>query len=85
MNTARHGDVASPNQQPSPATLSQPDISDVAAIVDKFKGTSTAEITALTDLAPLVPIGTVNIGDVSVCVDAFKSLAYVLGPPQTCP
>ncbi|MBI1825026.1 MAG: hypothetical protein HY287_01900 [Planctomycetes bacterium] len=85
LKTARHGDVASPNQQPSPASLSQPDISDIAAIVDKFKSVSTAEITAFTDLAPLAPVGTVNIGDVGVCVDAFKSLPYVQGTPTDCP
>ncbi|MBI1825293.1 MAG: hypothetical protein HY287_04875 [Planctomycetes bacterium] len=86
LRTARLGDTAPPFQQPSPASLSQPDISDVAAEVDKFKTIlGLGELTAFVDVHPRIPTGVVNISDVSTCIDAFKNLPYVLGTPTDCP
>ncbi|MBI1826718.1 MAG: hypothetical protein HYR83_10090 [Planctomycetes bacterium] len=57
-------------------TLTQPNISDVSAIIDKFKSTSGAIGVAFADLVPATPDHRVNISDVAACVDAFKAIAY---------
>jgi hypothetical protein len=85
IKTQRWGDVAATYQLPSPAPLTQPNISDVSAIVDKFKSVTGAIIRARGDLVPNIPDNVVNISDVAGCVDAFKNLAYVFAGPQTCP
>ncbi|MBI1826868.1 MAG: hypothetical protein HY287_15340 [Planctomycetes bacterium] len=85
LNTQRWGDVASPFQQPFPAPLTQPNIADVAAIVDKFKSVSGAIIVARADLNPALPNASVNIADVASDVDAFKNLRYPFPISQICP
>jgi hypothetical protein len=83
--TARWGDIVEPFQAPSPAALTQPNIQDVAAVVDKFKGVASAPIKARSDLAPDDPDGIVNILDVAAAVDAFKNFAYPYSGPTVCP
>lgn len=85
LRTARWGDVVAPFQNPSPAALSQPDIVDVTAVIDKFRGVPTASITARTDLGPDLPNRAVNIADVANCVDAFKGFAYLYNGILDCP
>jgi len=83
--TARWGDVSAAFQAPSPAPLTQPNISDVAACVDKFKAVATAIIVARADVNPAVPNSRVDIADVASIVDAFKNLAYPFPGPSACP
>lgn len=85
ITTARWGDVVEPFQQPSPAPLTQPNVADIAAVVDKFKAVPTAPIVARCDLQPNVPDFQVNIADVAGTVDAFKNLAYPFPGPSACP
>jgi hypothetical protein len=85
--TARWGDVVAPFQAPSPATLTQPNILDVAGVVDKFKGVATAPIKARAQLQPNLPDprASINILDVANTVDAFKNFAYPYAGPVACP
>jgi hypothetical protein len=86
FTTQRSGDIVAPFQDTSlGAVLTQPNITDVAAVVDKFKDVPTAPILARCDVAPNVPNSRVGITDVAVTVDAFKNLAYEFAGPATCP
>ncbi|MBI1825572.1 MAG: hypothetical protein HY287_13160 [Planctomycetes bacterium] len=85
IHTQRWGDVAAPFQAPFPAPLTQPNITDVAACVDKFKAVPAAIIVARADVNPAVPNGRVDIADVANIVDAFKNLAYPFPGPTACP
>ncbi|MBI1827765.1 MAG: hypothetical protein HY287_07735 [Planctomycetes bacterium] len=85
VNTGRWGDIAAPFQAPSPAALTQPNITDVSACVDKFKSVATAIIVARADVNPAVPNERVDIADVANIVDAFKNLAYPFPGPTACP
>jgi hypothetical protein len=77
--------VAAPFQSPSPQPLTQPNVTDIATVVDKFKALPTAVIVARCDLNPSVPDFLVNIADIASTVDGFKGLAYVFPGPGTCP
>jgi hypothetical protein len=85
--TARWGDIVEPFQEPSPAPLTQPNISDVAAVVDKFKGVPSAPIKVRAQMQPNIPnpAAAINILDVANVVDAFKSFAYPYSGPTSCP
>ncbi|MBI3835972.1 MAG: hypothetical protein HY287_16725 [Planctomycetes bacterium] len=85
--TARWGDVTAPYQTPSPDGLSQPNVSDIATVVDKFKDSPAAGAKAQVQLQPNSPdpATSVNISDVASTVDAFKQLAYPYPGPQVCP
>jgi hypothetical protein len=85
IETTRWGDVRSPYNPPDPSV--QPDISDVGALVDKFRGALGAPIKARGILAgaPGNFWGEVNAGVLSVdfgfshisgCVDAFRGVPY---------
>ncbi|MBI1826361.1 MAG: hypothetical protein HY287_15550 [Planctomycetes bacterium] len=65
--------------------LTQPNIQDISAIVDKFKSVPSAPFVARADLVPNIPDNVVNISDVAACVDAFKNIQYVQPGPSTCP
>jgi hypothetical protein len=86
--TTRWGDVIPPFRPPSPTV--QPDISDVSALVDKFRSFPGAPVKAQTLLAGTPPFGHVNIAvdvdfaQVSACVDAFRGMAYPYSI-QACP
>lgn len=87
IETGIWGDVADPIQQPSPATRTQPDISDVSALVDKFRAWPGSPIVARALLQPNVPDPTqaINFSDISACVDSFKGLPYPYAGPTPCP
>jgi hypothetical protein len=82
--TQRWGDVVASFQDPN-ESLTQPNILDVAGVVDKFKGLASAPIMARSDLVPDAPDGIVNILDVAGVVDAFKNFAYPYSGPTPCP
>jgi hypothetical protein len=87
VNTSRWGDAVAPFQDPSPGALTQPNISDVAGVVDKFKGIASAPIKARAQMQPNVPnpASPINILDVASTVDAFKNFAYPYSGPTGCP
>ncbi|MBI1826849.1 MAG: hypothetical protein HY287_11385 [Planctomycetes bacterium] len=77
LDTFRWGDVAptfqDPNASPPPT---QPNITDVASVVDRFKGLQPGAPVWLADMNPQTPDFKVNISDVASTVDAFKGMAY---------
>ncbi|MBI3833041.1 MAG: hypothetical protein HY287_01790, partial [Planctomycetes bacterium] len=85
LKTQRMGDIVAPFQLPIfPAT--QPNVSDIAAVVDKFKDVYTSPIVACCDMTPLVPDFRVDITDIAFVVDGFRY--GVIGYhyfPSTCP
>ncbi|MBI1827381.1 MAG: exo-alpha-sialidase [Planctomycetes bacterium] len=83
--TFRWGDVVAPFQTPSPDPLTQPNISDVAGLTDKFKGVLGAPIVARGDINPDTPNKAVDIADIANCIDGFRSLAYPFAGPTACP
>ncbi|MBI3834995.1 MAG: hypothetical protein HY287_11760 [Planctomycetes bacterium] len=85
ISTSRWGDVLAPFQAPSPAPLTQPNVTDIAAAVDKFKSVPTAIIVARADVNPAIPNERVDIADVANIVDGFKNLAYPYPGPAACP
>jgi hypothetical protein len=86
ITTARWGDVALPFQEPSPATLSQPDFFDVSAVIDKWIGLDpAAPIVARADLHPGIPNQSLNYFDISTVIDAWKLAAYPFSISTTCP
>lgn len=84
MRSAAHGDVVSPFDPGAP--VSQPDISDVLAIVDQFLG-STTPPKASAQLVGNVPDPAlkVDLGDILLCVDAFLGSPYPYEGPGVCP
>lgn len=93
ISTTRWGDVASPYNPPSPTV--QPDISDISALVDKFRGAPGAPIKARALLAgePGNPFGEITppvlvvdfgFSHISACVDAFRGVPYPY-TIQSCP
>lgn len=80
---ARWADVIDPFNPPS--TTTQPDFSDVAAIVDKFKNVLGAVTKARADMNPDVPDQEIDFADISLAVDAFRGLPYPFDGPSGCP
>jgi len=85
IKTTRWGDVRSPYNPPDPSI--QPDISDVSALVDKFRAAPGAPIKARSILAgaPGSAFGDVNhsvvnvpigFSHISSCVDAYRGVPY---------
>jgi len=83
VTVPRWGDIAEPFNPP--ATSTQPDFTDVSALVDKFKNTVGAPIMARADVYPSLPDQIVDFSDISAGVDAFKGLAYPFPGPTPCP
>jgi len=83
--TGRWGDVAAPFAPEG--TSQQPDISDVSAMVDKFKSAPGSPIKARALLAGDVPDLSQDVGfeHISACVDAFKGLPFPNAVPVSCP
>ncbi|MBI1826003.1 MAG: proprotein convertase P-domain-containing protein [Planctomycetes bacterium] len=86
MSTGRWGDVIAPFQVPDPALLSQPNVSDITAIVDKFKDRPAALVKPRAQLQgnSVNPANALSISDVALSVDAFKGLVYPFSGPSTC-
>jgi len=80
ISTTRWGDVVESFNPPS--TTSQPDFTDIGALVNRFKSALGAPIMARVLLAGTNAFGDVNIvpdlnfTHISACVDAFKGLPY---------
>ena len=55
---------------------------DVTAILDKFKNSLNALVTARADIEPQVPDQKINISDVTFALDAFRGRTY---PPDSFP
>jgi len=60
-------------------------ISDVTAVLDKFKNLPGAPTKARADLAGAVPNAIVDMADVALVLDAFRGFAYPFGSPEGCP
>ncbi|MBI1825870.1 MAG: hypothetical protein HY287_05895 [Planctomycetes bacterium] len=88
VKTSRYGDCIPNYQNPTaPFPPVQPNVSDQAAIIDKFKSVSSAISRTRAQLQPSI-IGMsqpVTISDVASVVDAFRGLAYAQMGPQQCP
>jgi hypothetical protein len=86
MLTRRSGDVELPFQTPSPAPLSQPNVTDIAQLVNKFKNIG-GLLKAVTQLQPnLVELNAdINSLDIVAVVDAVKQAAYAYSGPCPCP
>jgi hypothetical protein len=83
VTTTRWGDVESPYNPPS--ITAQPDLGDIAALVNKFRSTPSAPIKARALLAGDDSFGNFSVqtltndfgfGHIAVCVDAFRGRAY---------
>ncbi|MBI1825868.1 MAG: hypothetical protein HY287_05905 [Planctomycetes bacterium] len=87
LRTARYGDCVPTYQDPSASSSSQPNVSDVSHIVDKFKAVPGAISRTRAQMQPgVIAVGLrVTIADVAVTLDAFKGLAYAQPGPQNCP
>jgi hypothetical protein len=81
--TTRWGDIETPFAPPSTST--QPDLADVSALVNKFRGVTGAPIKARALLAPNDVYGqilsttlSVDVGftHIAMCVDAFRGARY---------
>ncbi|MEK6799186.1 MAG: hypothetical protein AABZ12_09500 [Planctomycetota bacterium] len=88
--TQRWGDTVSTFQNdifPVPAFPSQPNVLDVAAIVDHIKGIPGAVGKTRAQLQPNGPApgANVNVLDLAYDVDALKNKAYPFAGPCTCP
>ena len=89
ISTTRWGDVVALFNPPSPTV--QPDIADVSALVNKFRGAPAAPIKAQGMLAgaPGNPFGDIThdllsvdfgFSHISACVDAFRGVPYPYRP-----
>lgn len=85
LRTLRWGDIVAPFQAPSPEPLTQPNIADISACVDKFRGLASAPIVARADVNPSPPNHQVQIPDIASVVDGFKGFAYPYLGFGTCP
>jgi len=80
MVTTRWGDVETPYNPPSATT--QPDVGDIAALVNKFRSAPGAPIKARALLAGDDAFGNINLSPdlgfnhISACVDAFRGKPY---------
>lgn len=85
LTTARYGDLTLPFNPPYPVT--QPDVLDVVALVDKLKSIPGALSKTFAQLQPNVPDlnSDLSVLDVVAGVDAVKGLAYPFSGPCTCP
>jgi len=86
MYTRRSGDVELPFQAPSPAPLSQPNVTDIAQLVNKFKNIG-GLLKAVTQIQPNLPElnADINSLDIVAVVDAVKQSAYPFSGPCPCP
>jgi hypothetical protein len=87
VSTARWGDIVAAFQAPSPATLTQPDVLDISAQVDKLKDLASAVIKPRSQLLPadVDPHTAISVLEVSRTVDGVKSAAYPFTIAQSCP
>jgi len=84
VTTTRWGDVVSLFSPPSTST--QPDFSDIAALVNVFRGLPGAPDKPSVQLQPNTPDPSVKISflDIAACVNAFRGGAYPYTGPAPC-
>ena len=85
MFTRRFGDVEVPFVPPN--ATGQPDVTDVAQLVNKFKNVTGAPVKAISQLQPNLPElnADINALDIVSVVDAVKQRAYSFSGPCPCP
>jgi hypothetical protein len=83
--TTRWADIEIPFNPPSPSV--QPDLADVAAMVNKFRNLLGAPIKARALIVGEVPdpLGDFSFIHISACVDAFRGAPYPHAGPVACP
>ncbi len=83
--TNRWADVVAPFNPPS--TTAQPDVTDISALVEKFRSEPGAPIKAQALLAGDMPDldGDVDFTQISALVDAFRGVPYPNAGPVACP
>jgi hypothetical protein len=85
LTTNRWADIVAPFASETPTV--QPDISDVSALVDKFRNAPGAPIKVQALLVDEVPNmdGDVDFTQISAGVDAFRGMPYPQVGPVACP
>lgn len=85
VTTARWGDIEAAFNPP--ATTTQPDVIDVAQLVNKFKNVIGAPVKAIAQIQPNLPEANADINalDIVAVVDAVKQFAYSFSGPCPCP
>jgi len=85
MFTRRSGDVEVPFNPPS--VSSQPDVTDIAQLVNKFKNLSGAMVKSISQLQPNLPElnADINALDIVAVVDSVKGLKWAFSGPCACP
>ena len=85
MFTRRSGDVEQPFTPPGVTT--QPDVTDIAQLVNKFKNLAGALVKAISQLQPGLPElnANINVLDILAVVDAVRGFAYSFSGPCPCP
>lgn len=83
--TTRWGDVQAQFNPPSLTT--QPDLGDIATLVDKFRNAANAVTKARAAISGEIPDLTVDLGfdHIAACVDAFRGKPYPHAGPAACP
>lgn len=83
--TTRWGDVEVAFNPPSPTT--QPDLTDIFALVNKFRGVPGAIIKARALLAGNIPnpASDLSFTQIADCVDAFRGRGFPYAGPASCP
>ncbi|MDO8631111.1 MAG: PQQ-dependent sugar dehydrogenase [Phycisphaerales bacterium] len=85
LATTRWGDIDDAFNPP--ATSTQPDMSDISALANKFKNTPGAPNKVRAALVGDVPdLGSdIGLAQIAACVDAFKGQPFPYAGPVTCP
>ena len=85
LHTGQWGDAAAPFARSD--QVAQPDVADLASIVDSFRRLIGAAPKSLTQLRGTVPnpATDINFLDVDAAVDAVRGMAYPYPVPTSCP
>ncbi len=85
VHTGQWGDVAAPFARSDQAA--QPDVADIAVIIDSFRGLLSAAPKARTYLRDPIPDPSkaINFADVKLAVDAIRGQPYPYPVPPSCP
>ena len=88
LTTARWGDIAPGYQDPlAPYPPTQPNVLDIAGVVDHVRGTGGALRKPQVQIQPntVNPAVNLNVLDAATAVDAVKGAAYRFAGPSNCP
>jgi hypothetical protein len=87
MITGRHGDIYEPFQDPGAPSPTQPNVIDIARVVDQVKEVPAAIGKTRTHLHHNVPnpAENVNVIDIGIVLDGVKGFAFPYDGPCTCP